>query len=78
MNEKNTIYFLKANEMEEKDPLPSARDPLSTPRVICNLLAQGMYPTMRIIDIRTNGFNRALGKRRWWQLFNIETYHCFV
>ncbi len=67
-----------ATEPSEEDPLPTTRDPLYTPRVICNLLARGMYPSMRVIDIRTDGFNRALGKKRWWQLFNIETYTFFI
>lgn len=56
-----------------EDVLPTARSPLTSARTLCTLTAQGVYPAMRVVDLRSDGFNHALGKKRWWQLFNIDT-----
>ncbi|XP_073768570.1 cilia- and flagella-associated protein 65 isoform X2 [Danio rerio] len=43
------------------------------PQTICNVQAEGVYPSLEVMDIRSCGGLDGLSKLQLWRLFNLDT-----
>uniref|UniRef100_H2Y6N0 Abnormal spindle-like microcephaly-associated protein ASH domain-containing protein n=1 Tax=Ciona savignyi TaxID=51511 RepID=H2Y6N0_CIOSA len=43
--------------------------------LLCELGAEGVYPTLAVIDARTSGSGSSIGKTQLWRWFNLEQFN---
>ncbi|KAK7168813.1 hypothetical protein R3I93_004958 [Phoxinus phoxinus] len=48
------------------------------PQSICHVQAEGVYPTMEVMDVRSCGNVEGLSKLQLWRLFNLDALNTYL
>lgn len=48
------------------------------PQSICHVQAEGVYPTLEVMDARSCGSVEGLSKLQLWRLFNLDALNTYL
>lgn len=48
------------------------------PQSVCHVQAEGVYPTLEVMDARSCGSVEGLSKLQLWRLFNLDALNTYL